>query len=255
MGKQKISKERFEELYKQDLNDVLIAEKLKVTPGTVMRFRHKYGYKAIFKNPKLEAKPKEINQEQLEILTGTLIGDSSLQFTSSASKNPIYTVYHGEKQRDYSLLLADKLFSLEASYKEYLKHDKRRNVDSITCAVITKSNPLFIPLYNNLYINGTKTITKEFLDNFTLISLAYLYMDDGYYSRNTAFICTDCFDLDSVKNLINHCEKKFDLRFNYEKHGHGYRLRLKVADFKLFKYLISPYIIDTLKYKLGTSVT
>jgi hypothetical protein len=41
-------------------------------------------------------------------------------------------------------------------------------------------NPAFLPIYNELYKNRHKEITLEFLQNFTIKSLAYLYMDDGY---------------------------------------------------------------------------
>jgi hypothetical protein len=81
-------------------------------------------------------------------------------------------------------------------------------------------------MYNLLYINGKKEITLDFLNNFTIKSLAYLYMDDGYARQKTAYICTDSFSKDSIKILADYIKNNFDLKFSIIKHDKHYRLRL-----------------------------
>lgn len=247
-----IDKDKFDELYKLDLGDDYMAKKLNISIEEIKEYRNNNNLDEGKRNSLLESPSIKLSQEQLEIITGTLLGDSSLQFTSNGV-NPLFTTYHGEQQRDYMHHLEEKLKSLNSKYKEYTRLDKRDLKERITISVITSNNPEFKPLYNMLYDPNTKkkVITKEFLENFTIRSLAYLYMDDGYFCRSTARICTDSFDEQSRQNLIDHCIDNFDLSFTHEKHGSYYRLRLSTYDFKLFRYLIEPYVLDSLKYKLN----
>jgi hypothetical protein len=107
-------------------------------------------------------------------------------------------------------------------------------------------------MYNQLYNTGKKEICSEFLNNFTIKSLAYLYMDDGYADQNTAYICTDNFSEISKKILVDYIRIHFDLHFSIVNHGKYYRLRLSQYDFPRFKELIESYMIESLKYKLRT---
>jgi len=248
-----IDEETFKELYKLDFNDNYISRKLNIDVEYIKEYRRINGLIEGKRESAQENPSIKIPQEQLEILCGTLLGDSSLQKHREGS-NPMFTTYHGESQREYMQHLFDKLEPIGAKYKEYTRLDKRNMTEHITIAVTTPCNPEFQSLYDTLYdpISNKKIITKKFLENFTIKSLAYLYMDDGYYCRNTAFISTDCFDEESRQNLIDHCQSNFDLLFRHDKRKeNSYRLRLTSYDFKLFRYLIDPYVVDSLKYKLN----
>ena len=107
-------------------------------------------------------------------------------------------------------------------------------------------------MYNQLYSTGKKEVCLDFLRNFTIKSLAYLYMDDGYADQNTAYICTDNFSDESKRILVEYIKSKFGLHFSIVNHGKYYRLRLSQYDFPRFKELIEPYMIESLKYKLRT---
>lgn len=107
-------------------------------------------------------------------------------------------------------------------------------------------------MYNQLYRTGKKEICSEFLKNFTIRSLAYLYMDDGYADQRTAYICTDNFSNESKEILVKYIESNFSLHFSIVNHGKYYRLRLSQYDFLRFKELIEPYMEESLKYKLKT---
>lgn len=192
-----------------------------------------------------------LTQEQREILCGTLLGDSSLIYPSKGSKTPIFNCDHGLQQKEYSELLANKLNGRCAVRHRY---DKRTQKTYTSYTVTTLSNTEYLKLYENLYVNGKKCITKDFLKDFTEISLAYLYMDDGYTSHNTMFICTDSYDEMSCDNLIEHCEEKFGIKFTKSKHGNSIRLRLCFDDRNKFINLISPYMMDEMKYKFPKNI-
>lgn len=248
-----IRKEEFKALYKKGFNDYEIAEMMGVSDSTIFRWRKSLGFKPLNTKNKLRSRGVELTQEQKEILCGTLLGDSSLQFYPKHRwKSPIFKCDHGPKQEAYAQLLCSKLSSLGSRIKKYTRYHSATNKKYETITVTTVSNPYYMEMYNQLYSTGSKQITKEFLYNFTIKSLAYLYMDDGYADQNTAYICTDCFSNESKQILVEYLKETFDLHFSIVNHGKYYRLRLSQYDFPKFTLLLEPYIIDSLKYKLET---
>lgn len=249
----KTRKEEFISLYNQGYNDYAIARRMNISDSTIFRWRRSMNLAPI-RNKEL-SKNKEVTptQEQIEILAGTLLGDSSLQYYPKYRwKTPKFKCDHGAAQEEYANLLYNKLQSLGSSIKRYNRIDKRNGKEYITYCVCTSCNPYFFSMYNQLYSTGKKEICSDFLKNFTIKSLAYLYMDDGYADQKTAFICTDNFSDESRKTLVKHIESKFNLHFSIVNHGKYYRLRLSQYDFPRFKELIEPYMIESLKYKLRT---
>lgn len=248
-----IRKEEFINLYNRGYNDYDIARRMNLSDSTIFRWRKSKGLKP---NKRRElSRNKEIipTQEQIEILTGTLLGDSSLQFYPNYRwRTPKFKCDHGDHQKEYAYLLYSKLQSLGSSIRKYSRLDKRTGKEYTSYCVTTSSNPYFFSMYNQLYVTGKKEICSDFLKNFTIKSLAYLYMDDGYADQKTAYICTDSFSENSKKILVKYIEDNFDLHFSIVNHGKFYRLRLSQYDFPRFKELVGPYIIESLKYKLRT---
>lgn len=248
-----IRKEEFISLYNQGYNDYDIARKMELSCSTIFRWRKSMNLTPNRNKEIIRNKALIPTQEQLEILTGTLLGDSSLQYYPNHRwKSPKFKCDHGSSQQEYANLLYSKLQSLGSSIKKYSRIDKRTNKNYITYCVSTVSNPYFFKMYNQLYNTGKKEICSEFLNNFTIKSLAYLYMDDGYADQNTAYICTDNFSEISKKILVDYIRIHFDLHFSIVNHGKYYRLRLSQYDFPRFKELVEPYMIESLKYKLRT---
>lgn len=193
-----------------------------------------------------------LTQEQKEILCGTLLGDSSLKCQGKGTRTPMFNCEHGPLQEDYAALIAEKL---DGKVTTRYRFDKRTEKTYTSHTITTVANTEYIPLYKNLYINGKKRITKEFLKNFTARSLAFLYMDDGYQIHDTMFICTDSFDEESCDNLIEHCSSNFNLHFRKNKRSNGkIRLRLRFSDRQKFIEIVSPYMLDSLKYKFPSNI-
>ena len=248
-----VRKEEFKILYKKGFNDYEIAEKMRLSDSTIFRWRKSFGFKPYNTRIKNRNKSIEPTQEQKEILCGTLLGDSSLQlYPKYGWKSPIFKCDHGLKQEDYAQLLYNKLHSLGSKIRKYKRYHPVAKKEYVTITVTTASNPYYLKMYNQLYSTGKKQVTEDFLQNFTIKSLAYLYMDDGYADQNTAYICTDSFSDKSKQILVNYFEKEFSLHFTIVNHGKYYRLRLSQYDFPKFVLLLEPYVIDSLKYKLET---
>ena len=248
-----IRKEEFLILYNKGLNDYEIAENMQISDSTICRWRNSFKLKP--HNFRLRSRNSriELTQENKEILCGTLLGDSSIQYYKKYRwAAPIYKCDHGENQKEYAELLAYKLSNLNITFKEYYRLDKRTNKMYTTYCVKSACNPTLFEYYNELYNTGKKEITSKFLENFTIKSLAYLYMDDGYADQHTAYICTDNFSEESKKILKEYLKKVFNLHFSIVNHGKYYRMRLSQCDFPRFCELVKPYIIKSLQYKLNS---
>ena len=157
-------------------------------------------------------KPIKLTQRQLSILTGTLLGDGSLR---KPNINPNFSCEHGIKQLEYCKWKYEELKSLNANFSIHKRKtiDKRNGklYESTVCRI--PANSEFLSLYENLYINGTKQITKKFLENFDELSLAVMFMDDGYKVGKTIGIATNCFSLEELITLKEFLFKKFCLNF------------------------------------------
>lgn len=248
-----VRKEEFLAYYNAGLNDYDISRRMHISDSTIFRWRRDLGLPVTGSRVLSRNSFTEITEDEKEILCGTLLGDSSLQYYPEfRHRAPFFKCDHGPRQEEYAKLLCSQLQSLGATLRKYTRTDKRNGKEYISFCVKTKANPAFFSFYNELYFNGKKHITKSFLSDFTIKSLAYLYMDDGYADQKTAYICTDNFDSQSKNTLVSYIENKFNLHFKVVNHGKYYRLRLLQCDFERFKNLISPYIIDCLKYKLDT---
>lgn len=247
-----IRKQEFLDYYSKGLNDYDIARAMNISDSTTYRWRKSFNLPSNHSRQLSRNKPIAISKEQYEILCGTLLGDSSLEYyPGKGQRSPRFKCEHGIKQKDYAQLLYSKLASLGSHFRENKKIDKRNSKEYISYSICTKSNPNFFEFYNVLYKDNVKVISKEFLTHFTIKSLAYLYMDDGYADQYTAYICTDCFDEISRNTLRDYIKVHFNLHFTVVNHGKYFRLRLKHCDFKRFCDLIKPYMIKSLTYKLN----
>ena len=103
-------------------------------------------------------------------------------------------------------------------------------------------------MYNSLCINGRKTITKEFLNNFDELSLAVMFMDDGAKTTSSITIATNCFSEDELIILINFLKKRFNLTFHI---CSQHQIYLISKDFERFKEIVLPYMHEDLLYKLS----
>lgn len=187
-------------------------------------------------------------KEQIQILTGCLLGDGSL-LLSDKSINPRFSCEHGLKQKEYCYWKFQKLESLEMKYKESIRKtvDSRNGKFYESATIRSLANTEFLKIYNTLYINKKKVITKDFLKNYTALSLAIHYMDDGTVSGTTYSIATNCFSLEDIEIFREHLKTNFGLDFKLQKNGSIY---FPAKYRTLFNFIVSPYIHNSMKYKI-----
>lgn len=245
----KIKEEKLKKLFSQGLSDYAIAKELRVNHATVFGYRKRHGY--VRKNDLRFNKKIPLTQMQKEVLIGTLLGDSSLR-VSGKQASPSFVCMHGVKQKDYTFYKAKIFESLEAKVSNHKRKisDKRNGNFYEDYTVSMPANPAFRKYYTAFYKNGKKHIPSKLLKDFTAASLAFMYMDDGSKMRDGYQIATMCFNRKELNEFRIFLLKKFALETSLFKSNVLY---IKKNSVGIFTELISPYVIDCMKYKLHVS--
>ena len=233
--------EDIKELKKQGLGNRKISELLNIPRTSLMYLFRKHN----LENIKYIPKYANLNYFQKSALIGSLLGDSSI------SKKYILNIGHGLKQEEYYKHKI-QLLSPNIKFLEYRREkvDKRTNNLYISLQAYSNKYEDIVNLKELLYINDKKEITKEILKDFNEISLAYLYMDDGNYEKYGAKIALCNFSNNSLMLFQNFLKNKWNIDTSIHKDK---TLYIKANSKKIFKQLISSYIIPSMLYKINKS--
>lgn len=151
---------------------------------------------------------------------------------------------HSLKQRDYAIWKYEQLKSLCSVPLEQHKIKYPRIL------IRFLAHPILTELFPKLYQDNKKIISTPILEMFDEVSLAVLFMDDGYKATSGGYnIATHCFDAESLKRLADCFYCKWKINVSYHK---GKVLYVPVKSAEVFKKLIAGNIHTTMKYKLHT---
>lgn len=249
MGKIKYNNEQIFELHNQGLTDAEMAEIIGVSKSAMANKRSKLGLKP----NKGKRYTYELSEEELSILAGTLLGDSTIRYVHSGCKFPNLSFSHGENQGQYFKLKSEKLKNLMSSTGYYANNVIRVTGETTQRYIFTGSNmACLVPIRECFYPNKIKIIPIEFLEkHFTELSLYYLYMDDGSYDikTNSFIFNTQCFTRDDLEKFVILLKEKFDLNFTI-KTDHCLYLRHESNE-KLQKILLKYNECPDMEYKIG----
>lgn len=269
-------KDSFIELYKMGLSDAQIANKLGFSRGGISKYRSILGLATnniISENDKIiirdledlnynkntiniligqtstESNIEKVTDREKAILIGILLGDGNIYKRENSTKNASFSTSHSPNQKLYSIHIATILMGLGARlyFAQSKTLDKRNNKYYESYIVRLKPSKFFNNLYNIFYKNGIKIIPDYIYDYYTSESLAYQYMDDGNKICGTYKIATNCFNVSELQKFQYFLLTKFNLKTTLHK-DNGIYIRKESAN--TFKELVSPYIIDSMKYKL-----
>lgn len=244
---EKITYNVLKRLVNQGFNDSEIADFLKVKKISVYSARKRYN---IIRESFNTCKSIFLQKEEKELLIGCLLGDGHMSLSKN-SINPNFKCEHGFNQKDYCYWKYEKLKNIGAVYKEYTRKvvDKRTGVFYKSAIVRTNGNPEYLYIYKNLYKNKIKYISEEILKDFSELSLAVLYMDDGTKTKHGVRIYLNGFDKKSIEIFNSFCKNKWNIQFNIHKDNVIY---LPNKYLNTFNSLITKYIHPSMKYKLVT---
>jgi len=149
-----------------------------------------------------------LSQKEKEILTGLILGDLFIE-KSAKSVNarlmfplPSFASAQEGRQGKQGICHEEYLRHLYNLFKTFCPQGPKLRVDKPhkrTGKVYSKiyfntySLPCFNELYDLFYLEGLKIVPKNIGDLLTPLGLCYWICDDGYWNKNSVYLCTNSF--------------------------------------------------------------
>lgn len=200
-----------------------------------------------------KAKHNILSYDNLDILSGFLLGDGSL--SKNKQKNDCARVCknHGLAQKEY-MLFCMSLFknAKEAKVKSGFTGEP-------ICGFTSKSYTIPKKIRRSFYKGKNKQVSEEIIDYLSPRSLALWYMDDGNLGASDRIrLHTEGFNKNSIFNILNALKIKFNIEGNlmtYKKHYDSKDIYYHVIDINkensaIFFNLIKKLVHPNLKYKI-----
>ena len=159
---------------------------------------------------------KEMNIEDIKnALLGTIFADGSIgKVRTDGSRNGTngeLEITHTSKNLDYLKLIKNFLEKIEGIKVRISEHNKKTELKTYTLYRLNTNRHIwFTELRNDIYdSNRIKKFPKEYIDKFNILSLLFLYLDDGtlrvrMYEGTSKIrevrvtFCLDSFTLDEL---------------------------------------------------------
>lgn len=213
------------------------------------------GEKIAWSNIKRSAPELEITPDAEQIIIGSLLGDGSIVRKRT---NCLLTFNHSLVQADYAfykvnLLQKEKVtmkyIEMPHSYKQSCI-DGRTIKDNGYARGISEVNVAFNKYRNEWYI--PKKQVPESISKLGPLGLAIWYMDDGTIHYPTgAYLSTNGFNHESQLRLVEVLKNNFDVTAHIHKNKNKEILFIIQKDREKFFNIIRPYIMGSMKYKIG----
>lgn len=239
------------ELHSAGLTDREIAETLGVSSNNLATKRRKLGLTP----NKSKRDTYKLTKKELEILVGTILGDSTIRYVHDQCKYPNLTFSHGLNQKEYFDWLTDKLSNLRSSTGKYDSKYIRTNGEIAERLVYTGSNMFCLKELRDVFYTkeGKKIIPIEYIKSiFSELSLYCLFMDDGSYDirSNSYIINTQCFSRENLEEFVCLLHNKFGLDFSIKSDNCLYLKHS--SNEQMYKILTSVNECKSMDYKCGS---
>lgn len=169
-------------------------------------------------------------------LLGTIFADGSINKSrtdsSRSSANGELEITHTSKNLDYLKFLKSLLERIEGIKVRISEHNKKTdNKTYLLYRLSTNRHIWFTELRSLIYSsNRVKLFPKEFIDKFNILSLLFLYLDDGtlrvrFYEGTSKIreirvtFCLDSFTLDELNYFRKWLKSKYDLDSHVYRHS------------------------------------
>jgi len=241
-----ISREELYSLYhQQKKSDYEIAESFGVWHSQISKLRKEYAIPTIPQWARHTCLPTE---EQLQVIYGMLLGDSSLTsgYKNGVKYNSSLTCMHCIKQRDYVWWKYHKLDNLCNSEPK----PTRKNAWWFE----TFKHPFFTELRDELYPNGRKSVSEVFLKKIiSPLAVAVWFMDDGNNNHGRYFkIATCAFDKQEHEMLRDWMYSAYRISMEVKPCGRYLTLDVSKGSRLDFINMISDYVeVNCMRYKLA----
>ncbi|MBI2075417.1 MAG: hypothetical protein HYT82_01980 [Candidatus Harrisonbacteria bacterium] len=193
-----------------------------------------------------------LTDRQRAIVVGLLLGDGHLE-TQNGGRTYRLKVEHGIAQKTY----ADWLYREFSDWvrtppKERAKHSFGKPIVSYGFTTYASGALRF---YGQQFYKERKKIMPDGIGNMlSPLALAVWFMDDGSWksdNHRTYIIHTLGYSRKELERIQQVLTKNFGIAAAIHSQYNGLRLYIATASAGTFKELIGPYVIPSMKYKLG----
>ncbi len=188
---------------------------------------------------------------QREIMIGLLLGDGHLETANGRTYR--LKVEHGIAQKEYVDWLYEMLRNwIPQSPKARVKDSFGKPITSY--GFTTYSSGLFRFYAQQFYHEKKKVIPKAIRKWLTPRAVAIWFMDEGSWKSDhhqTYIIHTLGYAKRELALIQEAFKKKFDIDVGIHKQYDRYRLYVYSKSAQRFRKLIEPYMVSSMKYKLG----
>lgn len=194
-----------------------------------------------------------LNDDIIAFLRGSVLGDGNVDILRSGSLR--YRFTQSSKHGDYFDVVKEILGDLYCCDRVGKSGYGGKDILTVTSRVCDS----FKDIFSNLFIDGVKKVTRDYLDSLTPLSIAVWYMDDGslnhsYGKEKSISLSTHAYSKEENETIIEYFKDVYDIQFKlyYDKRCGRYSIGASCnEDRHKFLELVSPYVIDLFQYKLG----
>lgn len=193
----------------------------------------------------------KLTNKQRELIVGLILGDGHLETQNTRTYR--LKVEHSIKQKDY----VDWLYQ---NLREWVNQDPKARVKdsfgkSMTSYGFTTYTVGSLRFYAQQFYSRKKKIIPVRIEKLlTPQALAIWFMDDGSWKSNrhkTYIIHSLGYGKSELILVIKALNKKFGIKAGVHRQYDKWRIYIYSDSAEKFKQLITPYIIPSMKYKLG----
>lgn len=194
---------------------------------------------------------------QKSLIVGSLLGDATMRLGKGAV-NANFKIEQGLVQKVYVQWKYEILKNLVLTEpKLSYRYDEHGNQYEKSWWFRTIRHPKLTEIYFTFYKTkgyrcGKKIVPDSIIRLLDPMAVAIWIMDDGSYSKKKIDISTYSFSLREIHLLQLTILKKFKIVMNfYKDRDKGYRMYCNTEETKKLIEVVYPYIIDSMKYKIG----
>jgi len=185
---------------------------------------------------------------QKQVIYVCLIGDGNLAKPKDGI-NYHLTIYHSIHQEEYLKYKHQLLKPFSRRIEMNERWDSRYNKYYRGFRFYTVSHVFFTSVYPLFYNNGKRKISYKILEMANEVAPAFLIGDDAHFRSNTISIATCNFELKDVEKLSWWLDglkiASYITNYDYP------RLYIPVHSLEKIRQLISPYLPNSMQYKIG----
>jgi LAGLIDADG DNA endonuclease family len=197
------------------------------------------------------------NTDVISVIFGSLLGDGNgdnrnntgVRFRYRQSvihKEYLFWLYRFFNQRGYCSNLGPHLYKRISNFKGVNKTYEGYEFNLFTFTS-------FEWIYKMFYKKGKKRIHLNLGKFLTPLALAVWISDDGCWTGYGVRIATNCFTLKEVKLLVRLLKKNYKLNSTIQKIyiKNRYSIYIKKESIPDLRKIVSPFMHESMKYKLG----